>query len=153
MTSFTAAELYERHSAELVRFASSLVDPTRGPDVVADVFVEIIRRQPIIDQPRAYLYRAVYNRAVSHYRRAGREVPASDHPELETRPATTEQSAQWLEPYLESLSEQQRAVLFLRYVEDMTPDSIARILVVSEGSVKRQLARIHRKIAQEGVMS
>lgn len=145
MTSFTAAELYKRHAAELVRFASSMVDPAAGPDVVADVFVEIVRRQPAIDQPRPYLYRAVYNRSVSYFRRTGREVPMSDHSEFESRTVTTEQSARWLEPYLESLSEQQRAVLFLRYVEDMTPAGIARVLSVSEGSVKRQLARIHRQ--------
>ncbi len=148
-----AAELYERHAPELVRFASSMVDPATGPDVVADVFVEILRRQPTIDRPRPYLYRAVYNRAVSHFRRSGREVPASDRSELETPTAAPHESTRWLEPYLDSLSEQQRAILFLRYVEDMTSDGIARFLSVSEGSVKRQLARINRKIAQTGVMS
>lgn len=36
-----------------------------------------------------------------------------------------EQFARWLEPYLEALSEQQRAVLFLRYVEELHRRSMA----------------------------
>ena len=149
MASFTAAELYKQHAAELVRFASSMVDPVAGPDVVADVFVEIVRRQPTIDQPRPYLYRAVYNRAVSHFRRTSREIPTNDHSEFESRTVGTEQSDQWLEPYLESLSEQQRAVLFLRYVEDMTPMALLEFFrsarVQSNGSWLASIARSPRQ--------
>ncbi len=150
MTSSTIGELYARFAPELVRFAGSVVDPASGPDVVADVFVEILRSKPLIKEPRAFLYRSVYNRSISHLRRVGREVQRCSFPELENLSTPLEDSDRWLEPYLKTLSEQQRAILYLRYVEDMTPDAISTVLSVSEGSTKRQLARIHSKLAATG---
>lgn len=40
-----------------------------------------------------------------------------------------------------TLSVQQRAVIVLTYWEDLTPASIATLMDISEGSVKRHLAR------------
>jgi DNA-directed RNA polymerase specialized sigma24 family protein len=42
---------------------------------------------------------------------------------------------------LDQLSVQQRAVVFLTYWEDMSPAQVGSLLDVSEGAVKRQLAR------------
>jgi DNA-directed RNA polymerase specialized sigma24 family protein len=43
--------------------------------------------------------------------------------------------------YFRSLSAQQRAIAYLTYWEDLAPQVIANLLNISEGSVKRQLAR------------
>ena len=40
-----------------------------------------------------------------------------------------------------SLSEQQRAVVFLTYWEDLAPAQVADLLGVSDGTVRKQLAR------------
>jgi RNA polymerase sigma-70 factor, ECF subfamily len=42
---------------------------------------------------------------------------------------------------LAMLSEQQRAVVYLTYWEDLAPAQIATLLAVSEGTVRKQLAR------------
>jgi RNA polymerase sigma-70 factor, ECF subfamily len=42
---------------------------------------------------------------------------------------------------LDRLSVQQRAVTYLTYWHDLSPREIARLLSISEGTVKRQLAR------------
>lgn len=47
---------------------------------------------------------------------------------------------------LVELSPQQRAFIHLTYWEDLTPASIAQALDVSEGTVKRQLARARARL-------
>jgi len=42
---------------------------------------------------------------------------------------------------LAELSEQQRTVVYLTYWEDLAPTQIAELLDVSEGTVRKQLAR------------
>ena len=46
------------------------------------------------------------------------------------------------------LSVQQRAVIVLTYWDDLKPASIAELLGVSEGSVKRQLARARSRLKE-----
>lgn len=141
------AELYEKYAGELVRFATGLVGPTDAADVVADTFVRVLgsRSWPDVDQQRAYLYRALLNevrmRHRSTLRRRAREMRAAD-PEavydVEVRPELLEA--------MSVLSPQQRAAVVLSYWEDLTPSEVGDRLGVSEGSVRRQLARGRAKL-------
>jgi RNA polymerase sigma factor (sigma-70 family) len=94
---------------------------------------------------RAYLYRAVLNEARSHQRRVGRDRRASDPvahvdpPEI--RPEVV--------AAVKRLSPQQRAVVFLTYWHDHDRATVARTLAVSDGTVRRQLARAHRRLRKE----
>ena len=47
---------------------------------------------------------------------------------------------------LANLSPQQRAVVYLTYWEDLTPAQIAELLEVSEGTVRKQLARAREQL-------
>ena len=60
------AEVYREHAAELVRYATVLVGPTDAADVVADAVLGAFgsRVWPTVTHHRAYLYRAVYHRAL-----------------------------------------------------------------------------------------
>src|SRR4051812_49295611 len=66
-----AAAAYEAHAAELLRFAARLVSSGDASDVVASAVARTLgaRAWTTIDDPRAYLYRAVYNEALSMRRR------------------------------------------------------------------------------------
>jgi RNA polymerase sigma-70 factor (ECF subfamily) len=137
-------ETYRRHAAELVRYATVLVGPDDAPDVVADAVVAAFasRSWRDVDNRRAYLYRAVLTRSASHHRasrrrrhreeRAAALVPA---PPDEAPPAIDAHRA------LAALSEQQRAVVYLTYWEDLAPGQIADLLGISDGTVRKQLAR------------
>lgn len=143
------AELYEKYAGELIRFATGLVGPTDAADVVADTFVRVLgsRSWPDVDEQRAYLYRAVLNevrmRHRSTMRRRAREMRAADSEavyDIEVRPEVLEA--------ISLLSPQQRAAVVLSYWEDLTPGEVGERLGVSEGSVRRQLARGRAKLRE-----
>lgn len=87
----------------------------------------------------AYARRAVVNEAISVARRTRREWPTGEVPER----ATNEQpgSAFDLAQALELLSPQQRAVIALRFLDDLAVADVAHALGVAEGTVKSQTSR------------
>ena len=58
-------------------------------------------------------------------------------------PTATDQPAPAVDAHraLGQLSEQQRAIVFLTYWEDQSPAQVADLLGVTEGTVRKQLAR------------
>lgn len=143
VTTITRADVYEKYADQLVRFATGLVGPADGRDVMAAAVVGAMWSpgwESVVNQ-RAYLYKSVLNEARRHHRdsmrRRALELRASASPEAEQprdiRPDVLEAVAR--------LSLSQRAVVFLAYWEDMRPAEIARELGLSEGTVHRQLGR------------
>jgi len=137
-----SSEVYRRHADELIRYATALVGPIDAPDVVVDAVVTALgsRRWSEVHNQRAYLYRAVLNRAHSvrrgEARRRRREAKASA-PDRVAMPDSSLDAQR----ALGSLSPQQRAVVYLTYWQDLTPAQIAALLDVSEGTVRKQLTR------------
>ena len=140
-------EVYQRHADELVRYATALVGPDDAPDVMIDAVMQAFRSPgwPQVTNQRAYLYRAVLNRAHSvrrsDARRHLREVRSA--PGVVADPAGVSVDAQRA---LSGLSAQQRAVVYLTYWDDLTPAQVAGLLGVTEGSVRKQLARAREQL-------
>jgi len=138
----TDAAVYAAHAHELVRFATGLIGPHDAPDVVADAFITLTAA-PIWSAARdrrALWYRAVLLQARSWQRSAARRrrreqraagVTTVDFPDL--RPEVAAAVAR--------LSTQQRAVIVLTYWDDLAPADVAALLDISEGSVRKHLAR------------
>lgn len=146
MTTLTErdTELYRRHADELIRYATVLVGPSDAPDVVTDAVLAAFgtRGWATVEQPRAYLFRSVLNTATSWKRSAGRrarrEVVVAMRPASAAPPPEGEIDAHRA---LAHLSPQQRAIVYLAYWDDLTPAQIAVTLGLSEGAVRKQLAR------------
>jgi DNA-directed RNA polymerase specialized sigma24 family protein len=148
MGSLTREEAYEKYADDLVRFATGLVGPSDGPDLVSAAMVGILsmREWESVRNPRAYLYQAVLNEARRSHRRTMRRrageiraaagLGAGGLPEI--RPDVLEAVG--------SLSVRQRAVVFLIYWEDMRPADVSRHLGISEGTVHRHLARAETRL-------
>ncbi len=143
MTTLAKAEVYEKYADQLVRFATGLVGPSDGPDLVAAAVVTAMWSpgwESVVNE-RAYLYKSVLNQARRHHRDAVRRR------EVELRASTSRDTSQLPEirpdvlKAVSLLSLSQRAVVFLAYWEDMRPAEIARHLDLSEGTVHRQLGR------------
>lgn len=141
----TIEDSYRKWADELVRYATALVGPADAPDLVAEAFAAMLDRGEDawgrVRDPRAYAFRSVTNAARMFGRSRGRRrtretrwsVASSGPAELITDPLVGEA--------LSTLSVRQRAVVFLTYWEDLDVASVAERLGISEGSVKRHLAR------------
>lgn len=141
------SEVYRRHADELVRYATALVGPADAPDVVVDAVVAAFRSPAWskVDNQRAYLYRAVLNRSLSVRRSDARRV-ARELRLAGSEPVAAGESSLDAQRALAGLSPQQRAVVYLTYWEDLTPAQIAALLEVSEGTVRKQLARAREQL-------
>lgn len=134
--------IYRRHADELVRYATALVGPDDAADVVSDGVLAAFASPgwATVINPRAYLFRSVYHRALSvkrsSARRARREAAFASPESREPSPSSIDAHRA-----LSHLSPQQRAVVYFTYWDDLLPSQIAELLGVSEGTVRKQLAR------------
>ena len=143
VTTITRADVYEKYADQLIRFATGLVGPTDGRDVMATAVVNAMWSpgwESVVNE-RAYLYKSVLNEAKSHHRdsmrRRALELRASSSQDTQQPPNIRPDVLE----AVSRLSLSQRAVVFLAYWEDMRPAEIARELGLSEGTVHRQLGR------------
>jgi len=146
------ASFYRAHANELTHFATSLVGPADAPDVVANAVAKTLaaREWSSLDNPRAYLFRAVYREAMSWRRLAARRSVrhALDAERLSAveRTVTTPEHDSRVAAAVARLSARQRAVVVLTYWGDRSIDEIARMLGTSEGTVKKHLARARQSL-------
>jgi RNA polymerase sigma-70 factor (ECF subfamily) len=145
----TVEEAYRKWGDELVGYATALVGPADAPDLVSEAFAAVLVRGDAfwstVATPRAYLFRSITNAARmsarSRLRRRARELRWSAHPvagELLFDPAVRRA--------LDRLSVQQRAVIYLAYWHDLAPEAIGGLLDISDGAVRRHLARARSRL-------
>jgi RNA polymerase sigma factor (sigma-70 family) len=138
----TNEEVYSKYAGELIRFATGLVGPWEAEDVLSGAVLSAMysRHWPAVKNPRAYLYRSVLNEALQTQRSAAsrrlREIRTSSRDDWDD----ANQHPEVLE-VVRGLSVRQRAVIVLTYWHDLDPSQVARLLAISEGAVKRHLAR------------
>ena len=143
----TDEDVYRKYADDLVRFAMGLVGPTDAPDVVSEATIRALSSAgwgSVVNQ-RAYLYRAVLHQASNTHRdrqrRWDRELRAAGSIVTELPEYRPEVLAA-----VRRLSLRQRAVIVLAYWEQLTVSEIAARLGISEGSVRRHLARARSKL-------
>jgi RNA polymerase sigma-70 factor (sigma-E family) len=146
-----------RHQA-LLRFAHVLCgDGHLAADLVQDALERTglrWRRLRDPDDPEGYVRRTIITQYVNRRRRWGREHPVADVPE-HAAPQEIGGTDGAIRQLLASLPRQQRAVLVLRFYEDLTEAAIAELLGCSLGTVKsnssRALAKLRAALGTENV--
>ena len=125
-------------------------------DLVQASLVKLYRAWPGVDQvggePDAYLRRIIVNTHRSWWRaRWRREAPAAQLPDPPGRGEDADQRALAVSvrQALRQLSPKQRAVLVLRYYEDLPEAEIASLLGCSPGTVKTHAHRGLRALRAE----
>lgn len=137
------------HVDDLLRTAYLIVwDEGEAQDLVQECLFKIARRWPRVrrmDQPRAYARRILVNLALDGARgraRRRRELESDGPAHLiaaDPLPALEERSE--LLQALGRLQQRQRAVLVLRYFNDLTEAQVAEVLGCSPGTVKSSASR------------
>jgi RNA polymerase sigma-70 factor (sigma-E family) len=140
--------VYRAHLEPLLRFAWLLCgDQHQAEDVVAEAFARVFTqwRRGKVSQPYAYLRRAVLNEVTSRGRRRVLEV-REEHRRLGygrvDRPlddVVAERDV--VVQALRRVPLRQRAVLVLRFYDDLPEREVANILGLSVGTVKSHTAR------------
>jgi RNA polymerase sigma-70 factor (sigma-E family) len=99
------------------------------------------------DQPLAYVRRAMVHTHISWWRRSRREAPLPAWYDLAAPETGALEERDRTFTALRQLPPRQRAVVVLRYYEDLSEADIARVLGCSPGTVKSQAARALRTLS------
>jgi RNA polymerase sigma-70 factor (ECF subfamily) len=158
------AEIYERHHGAVFRYVFYRVgDEATAEDLTATVFVRVVesidryvhRGRPLL----AWLYTIARNAVIDHHRKAGppdalpldeRLLEADDDVDEELDKALTRRR---LTVALSHLTEDQRQVIVLKFVEGLSNEDVATMLGKTVGAVKalqhRALAALHRLLVAD----
>jgi len=162
--SAAVGEIYERHHTAVYRYVYYRVgDETLAEDLTATVFVRMVesigrfqyRRRPLL----TWLYTIARHAVIDHHRRNGvvGTIPLDerllegghDVEEAVDRALTRER----LVKAMGHLTEDQRQVVLLKFIEGLSNDQAARILGKTVGAVKslqhRALAALERALTAE----
>jgi RNA polymerase sigma-70 factor (sigma-E family) len=135
------------NAASLLRTAHLLVgDPHRAEDLLQTALAKAYVHWGKIHHPdaaRAYVRRILANTATSWWRRkSSHERPTGVIPEVGVPDRSNESAdADEIWSYLGQLPKRQRAVLVLRYYEDMSEAEVAQTLGISRGTAKSSASR------------
>ncbi len=159
-------EIYERCQPSIYTYIFYRTgDQALSEDLSAEVFVRMIDKLStfVLDQRPilAWLYTIARNLVIDYYRRANKQVAIEVEDTLMADDETTRPAAvvemrldqQSLVKALRHLTEEQRQVIILKFVEDRSNAEIATLLDKTEGAVKslqhRALAALQRVLEQE----
>jgi len=158
------AQLYDRHVDAIYRYVTLRV-PTQeqAEDITEDVFLRAWQNlskfrpeRPILH----WLYRIAHNRVVDEHRRkaqqnasldamneAGQQIASPQPDPLHT--AISHEEIGYLRSALATMSDDEQALLTLRFTENLAFKDIAGILGKSEGACRVLQHRALKKLAQE----
>lgn len=158
-------ELHDYYVDAIYNFlASRMSDPLDAEDLTGEVFLRAWRSLKNYRQKgypfSAYLFRIARNLLIDHYRQAQREdkdlVETEDMGSVkgvEKSPdaiIATKQEHQQLRRYLDSIREDYRDVLVLRFLSGLSPDETAKVMQRSSGAVRvlqhRALAALRKQL-------
>ena len=121
-------------------------DASIAEDIAQDSFDRLRKRFDTIDAPWAYLRVVITNACRSHHRTAARDAARARKVGVPTDP---ELGARELLDAVDRLPYRQKAVIVLRFYEDLTEQEIAAALGCRPGTVKSLSSRALERLAKE----
>ena len=144
----TFDDFYRERWTPTVRLAHVLTGSTAlAEDLAQEAFAALADRFPTLEHPNAYLRTTIVNLARSHHRRRARHDQLIH---LVDRPAdATPLGASELLDAVDALPYREKAVLVLRYYEDLPEAEIASALGMRPATVRTVAARALRRLRRE----
>lgn len=142
------AELAERYSPRLRYFLRKILASADGAeDALQDVWLDVLRNLSRLADPqalKAWLYRIARDRAFGRLRKAKRAEQPLDEASVPDRAAEEEsdfsaEDAAQIHAALDELPAEQREVLVLRFLEEMSYEEIARVVGCQVGTVRSRI--------------
>lgn len=146
-------KMLQEYSGKVIQKARVLLNSVEmAEDAAQEVFLKAHREMHTIRGKNvcSWLMAITFNQSMDMLRqkkRVPREIPVPENSVLLSK------NQELPEPSLEilnGLSETERAVVFLRIVENLKFDEIAEITGLAEGSVRNLLSKSLRKLREEG---
>lgn len=148
-------EIFYGRTARALRsyIARVAANPSLADDILQESYIRLLSAPPMLDGPRkSYLYRTATNLITDYHRAQSRQRHWWQlTPKREEAVDSTMELSSDMERLFVQISEQERALLWLAYVEGEGHREIAEILGLKEKSVKVLLFRARRKM--EGVLT
>ena len=148
-------ELYRRHVDDALRLAYLLTgDRALAEDLVQDAFVRVLGRFHDVRNREAfwwYLRRTIVNLSNSHFRhrRVERAWLQRQHPDPSAPPGPDVAERERVRAALMTLALRPRAVIVLRYFEDLSEAETAELLGIPVGTVKSTVSRGLDRLREE----
>jgi RNA polymerase sigma-70 factor, ECF subfamily len=142
------AELIERYSPRLRYFLRKVLASADGAeDALQDVWLDVLRHLPRLADPqalKAWLYRIARDLAFGRLRKAKRNEQPLDEanvpdPAAEEENDFSAEDAARIHAALDELPAEQREVLVLRFLEEMSYEEIARVVGCQLGTVRSRI--------------
>src|SRR5262245_17526759 len=143
------ADLVGRYQARLHYFLRRTLGSKRAErvdDLLQDVWLDVYRSLPRLADPAAFpawVYRIARNRAYGELRREQRTVTIDTRVDCEAPDEPDEvfsaDEARVVHECLDELTQEQREVLVLRFLEEMNYESIADVVGCGVGTVRSRL--------------
>ena len=138
---------YMRTSRQLHGYLCRLSrDPATADELLQEAYIRMINA-PAIDEPqrKAYLYKTATNLLRDRWRRQRREREWSAQSEFDERVQQNFNLPVDMASVFERLGAQERAILWLAHVEELSHKEIASVLGVKEQSVRVLVFRAREK--------
>lgn len=154
------AHLYDRYVDRIYRYVLLRVTDDRvTEDITAHVFVKMWEKLPTYQAGQspigAWLYRIAHNAVIDHYRNRKTSIPLEDLNSAEAalddrveEKLDLQIKLQELREALKELTEGQRDVMILKFIEGLSIEEIARQLGKREGAVRALQMRGLRGLAK-----
>ncbi|MCG8603334.1 MAG: RNA polymerase sigma factor [Verrucomicrobiales bacterium] len=151
-------EIFAAEETPILRYAFSLVGRRAvAEEIVQDSFLQLHTHWDEVENPVAWLYRAVRNRSYNHHRDNKREVLSEDEtqPESDDPKDTPEdllhrmEAAGFLRLLLAELEEADRQLIQLKYYEDLKYREISERTGISIGTVGYRLHHVLKQLAEK----
>lgn len=149
----TFEQLVRKHTPDLIRTLTFIVlDREAAVEIAQETFIQLyLHRTNVLPHPKVsgWIYKVALNRARDHQRalaRAARRLTSLSTSLPAAEPVDSWRPDTEFLSLLRRLPMRQRTAAALHYVGDLTISEVARIMNVSEGTVKSHLFRAHHSL-------